>query len=187
MPGYVIDIIFPGIFPDYPGKPGKSWKRRFLKASTFRPLIFRRFRALGVHYSTFQTTCQINYKTLRMNSLIFEQPCFFSPWKTKITYLFWVEEAEKVQPLEKALFLFPSLDKVRVFEEAGDEAPDEVPWPPLPGTAKEHRKLVEFVHASLIWRLRRGCCGGVVEGLRLILPHVTWSLFNWPRDLQISS
>ena len=48
MPGYVIDVIFPGITPDYPEKPGKSWKRRFLKASTTWPPIFRRFRSLGV-------------------------------------------------------------------------------------------------------------------------------------------
>ena len=50
MPGYVIDIIFPGISLNYPGKPGKSWKRRFLKASTTYPPIFRRFPGLGVRW-----------------------------------------------------------------------------------------------------------------------------------------
>ena len=99
-------------------------------------------------------------------------------------YLLWVDKAENVHPREKPLLLLlPVLDKSLVALD-GDEAPlvevggGPPPWPPAPpiapGTASEDRKFVELVQANFIcWRLpRKGCCGGVVQGLKLLILHM---------------
>ena len=58
--GHVTITILTEISPDFPGKSGKPWKRRFLKASTTWPPTFRRFQGLGV-YAYKQASLSANY------------------------------------------------------------------------------------------------------------------------------
>ena len=100
MPGYVIDIIFPGISPDYPGKPVKSWKRQFLKASTTWLPIFRRFQSLGVvlhqkltvftgwlHNCVSSLLRQKHWHKITSN-LYYILPTFCNFWKYFLKYFF---------------------------------------------------------------------------------------------------
>ena len=86
-----------------------------------------------------------------------------------MSYLLWVEEAEKVQPLEKALFLLPVFDN-NLGGLDGDVTALEGPEA---GTANDDRKFTEFCHANLICLLRIECIAGpalvIVGGLLLMI------------------
>ena len=95
-----------------------------------------------------------------------------------MAYLLCVEDAENVQPLEKALFLLPVFDNNLGGLDGDVTALDG----PEAGTANDERKFTEFCHANLICLLRIEWIAGpalvIVGGLLLMISR---GFHSWKR------
>ena len=95
-----------------------------------------------------------------------------------MAYLLCVEDAENVQPLEKALFLLPVFDNNLGGLDGDVTALDG----PEAGTANDDRKFTEFCHANLICLLRIEWIAGpalvIVGGLLLMISR---GFHSWKR------